>query len=124
MRRSDCIHSTALALALGACAHGAAADPAAQRYSAPIAIVQAAPFVQLALPPSAYAHSMQADLRDMRIVDARGERVPFALLAPPPAPAASERLREAALYPLPPRPVDGSAVMFSLSKMMVPSLGG
>lgn len=109
MRRPDCIRSAILALALGAWAHEAAADPAPQRYSAPITIAQAAPFVQLSLPASAYANSMQADLRDLRVVDARGERVPFALLAPPPAPAASERLRDAALYPLPPRPVDGSA---------------
>ena len=34
-----------------------------------------------ALPPAAYGHAEQDDLRDLRIVDARGERVPFALLA-------------------------------------------
>ena len=109
MRRSDRIRSAAFALAVCAAAHGAAADTSPQRYVAPIAIAHAAPFVQLSLPPSAYAHSLQADLRDLRIVDARGERVAFALLAPPPALAASERLRDAVLYPLPPRPTDGGA---------------
>jgi hypothetical protein len=85
----------------------AATEPAPQRYSAPITIVQGAPFVQVDLPVAAYAHSMQADLRDLRVVDSRGERVPFALLTPPPAPAVSERLRDATLYPLPPRPPGG-----------------
>ena len=81
MRRSDRIRSAAFALAVCAAARGAAADTSPQRYVAPIAIAHAAPFVQLSLPPSAYAHSLQADLRDLRIVDARGERVAFALLA-------------------------------------------
>jgi uncharacterized protein DUF3999 len=110
MPRSDLLRSTVLVLTLVVGAGPAfAADGAPQRYGAPITILQAAPFVELALPPSAYAYSMQAGLRDLRLVDAHGERVPFALLAPAAAPTASERLREAALYPLPPRPVDGSA---------------
>ncbi|MEP7300995.1 MAG: DUF3999 family protein [Caldimonas sp.] len=85
----------------------AAAEVQPYRYLAPIELVTAAPFVELALPPSAYGHVRQPDLRDLRIVDARGERVPFAVLAPRPAPPASERLREATLYPLPPRPAAG-----------------
>jgi hypothetical protein len=108
MRWFDRVRCAALLSALAvAFAQGAAADPAAQRYSAPIVVTLAAPFVQLPLPASAYAYSMQTGLRDLRIVDARGERVPFALLTPAPAPAASERLREVVLYPLPPRPTDG-----------------
>ena len=58
----------------------AAAEPAPYRYSAPITIDAVAPFVQIALPPAAYGHAEQDELRDLRIVDARGERVPFALL--------------------------------------------
>jgi hypothetical protein len=94
---------------IGACL-AASADPSAPRFSAPITISAAAPFVELALPPSAYAHAMQPELRDLRVVDANGERVPFAWLAalravlPP-----SERQHEATLYPMPRRPVDGTA---------------
>ncbi|MEO5883572.1 MAG: DUF3999 family protein [Caldimonas sp.] len=80
------------------------ADAPAYRYAAAIEIATPAPFVQMALPPAAYAHAAQPDLRDLRIVDAAGERVPFALLDPTPAVARSERLREAVLFPLPPRP--------------------
>jgi len=109
MCRSELRSALILIVALGTAAIAASAEPAPQRYGAPIAIAQAAPFVQLDLPVSAYAHSLQADLRDLRIVDASGARVPFALLAPPPAPAASERLREAVLYSLPPRPAGGGA---------------
>lgn len=83
----------------------ATTEPTPYRHAAPIEIVKRAPFIEVALPPAAYAHTLQGDLRDLRIVDARGERVPFALLAPGAAPAPSEQVREATLYPLPPRPV-------------------
>lgn len=96
-------------VAVVAGAQAAAVEPTPQRYSAPIEIGQPAPFVQLSLPAAVYARSMQPDLRDLRVVDANFGRVPFALIAPPAAPAASERLREATLYPLPPRPSNGSA---------------
>jgi hypothetical protein len=46
--------------------------------------------------------SRQAGLRDLRIVDAHGERVPYALLPVRPA-AATEQRRAVALYPLPAR---------------------
>ncbi len=82
----------------------AAADPAPYRYSAPIAIAASAPFVQIALPPAVYAHSEQDELRDLRIVDARGERAPFALLAPRSTLHISQQVRGAALYPLPAKP--------------------
>ena len=98
----------AASLLAGAALAVAAAEAKPYRYGAPIEIVKAAPFIELALPPSAYAHALQADLRDLRVVDASGERVPFAMLAPPVA-AASERLREATLFPLPQRPSGGAA---------------
>ena len=85
-----------------------AADPApAFRFSAPIEVLAPATFIELALPASAYAHSRQPELRDLRIVDSRGERVPFAL---PPARALlqrAERLTAATLYALPPQPSAG-----------------
>ena len=83
-------------------------DEAAFRFNAPISVRQSAAFVALPLPVSAYAHSLQPALNDLRIVDARGERVPFALL---PVRASqsqtSEQLRDAVLYPLPPKPAAG-----------------
>lgn len=88
-----------------ATAAGAADDAPQFRQRAAITVEQAAPFVKLPLPVSAYAASAHADLRDLRVVDARGERVPFALLAPRPAEVETrEQLRDATLYPLPPRP--------------------
>lgn len=94
-------------LAIGAAVAGsslAAADSAPYRYSAPIAISASAPFVQIALPPAAYAHAEQDELRDLRIVDARGERAPFALLAPRSTLHTTQQVREASLYPLPAKP--------------------
>jgi hypothetical protein len=109
MRRSDsCLARVALAaVLLGATL--AAAEPAPFRYSAPIAIGTAAPFVQLPLTPAVYAHSAQDELRDLRVVDARGARAPFALLAPRSALHTSEQVREATLYPLPARPSPAGA---------------
>ncbi len=86
------------------------AQDAAYRFSAPIRIEQAAPFIRLALSPSAYAHSEQGELRDLRVVDAAGERVPFALLAPRAARSENqEQTRDTMLYALPPRPASGKA---------------
>ena len=81
-----------------------AADPAPYRYRAPRVVEASAPFVELAVPPAAYGHVEQDDLRDLRIVDARGVRVPFAFLPARATVRTSEQLREATLYPLPPRP--------------------
>ncbi len=80
------------------------AEEAGFRYRAPVTIERAAPFVQMALPASAYARSAHA-LRDLRLVDARGERVPFALLEPHDGVAQRiEQPHDAPLYALPPRP--------------------
>jgi hypothetical protein len=113
MRRSDralrgrgCAR---LALLLGLPLAAAAADPSAYRWTAPIAVERPAPFVALPLPPAAYARSAQPDLRDLRVVDASGDRVPFALVTPAVETQASERVREATLYPLPARPGAGGA---------------
>lgn len=99
--------AAAIGLALASLAAGA--DEAAFRYSAPITVAKPAPFVQLPLPASAYGRAQQGDLRDLRLVDSRGERVPFALLAPRAAePQTTEQLRDAALFALPTKPVTGS----------------
>ena len=112
-RWSRCGALIALAAAL---VSSARADEPVFRFEAGIAVQRSAPFVELALPAAAYARSRSQardggdGLRDLRIVDSRGERVPFAWLAPRAGEArASESLRDAVLYPLPARPAaDGS----------------
>lgn len=110
------VHCGALLALAAAFVSSARADEPAFRFEAGIAVQRSAPFVELALPAAAYARSRsQASdggngLRDLRVVDSRGERVPFAWLAPRAGEArASESLRDAVLYPLPARPAaDGS----------------
>jgi len=95
-------------LLFASAAHAASADEAAFRFSAPITVRQGAAFIGLPLPVGAYAHSLQPALNDMRIVDARGERVPFALLPLRASQAqTTEQLRDAVLYPLPAKPAAG-----------------
>ena len=90
------------ALVVAAPAH---AEEPAYRFQAPITVEKTAAFVQLQLPASAYGRSLGSGLQDLRIVDARGERVPFAVLAPRAAEAKSiEQQRDAVLYPLPAKP--------------------
>lgn len=80
------------------------------RFSAPITVQQTAAFVQLPLPVSAYAHSLQSGLQDLRIIDARGERVPFTVLMPRASHLqTTEQLRDATLYALPAKPPAGGA---------------
>lgn len=81
------------------------------RHRAPITVTQPGSFVQLDLPPGTWAHSRQPGLADLRLLDARGDRVPFALLpAREPQALDEERLRPASLYPLPPRRAPGAAL--------------
>ena len=108
MRRRDACVAFAGALAV-ACASVRADDERPARFRAPVDIRQPAPFVQLAVPASAYARSESPGLDDLRIVDARGARVPFAFLPPRAEARRDERRRSATLYPLPARPAaDGS----------------
>lgn len=111
MRRLDGLRSAVAALlAAAALAAPACAEDAAYRYSAPIELQQDAPFVQLPLPASAYGRSLRTDLQDLRIVDSRGERVPFAVLAPRAGrPQMTKQQRDAQLYALPARPAAGAA---------------
>lgn len=90
-------------VALLGCAAATAADskPQPLRFEAPIMVARSAGFIALPLPAAAYARSEQR-LADLRVVDSRDERVPFALLAPRRALETSDAVREAVLYPLPP----------------------
>jgi hypothetical protein len=93
-------------LGLAALVAGAAvpADEALLRHRAEIVVERPGAFVKLPLPASAYARSARPPLQDLRVVDARGERVPFALLAPrPDEQHTRDQERMATLYPLPPR---------------------
>lgn len=86
------------------------ADEVAYRFQAPITVEQPAAFVQLPLPASAYARSLSAGLNDLRVVDAAGERVPFALLMPRADESQRiEQQRDAMLYALPAKPAAGGA---------------
>lgn len=99
------------AMAGGLAAFAAAADDApAFRFRAPIEVRQAGSFVQLKLSPADYAKSAQGGLADLRIVDADGARVPFAVLAPRASETqTTEQLRPATLYALPKRPSAGGS---------------
>ena len=118
---------------LGSILQADAAEPATSpfRYSAPIAVLQPAAFVAFSVPASAYGRSLQASLQDLRIVDARGERVPFALLAPRAGEAQQvEQQRDAVLYPLPRKPAAGKPwpspveVVVQGERISVKRLGG
>ncbi len=107
------------------------ADEPAYCYQAPIRVDQTAAFVQVPLPASAYGRSIGPGLQDLRIVDARGERVPFAILAPRAAEAQSiEQQHDATLYPLPARPAADGAwlspveVTLQGDRVSVKRLGG
>jgi len=86
------------------------AEDDAFRYRAPIAVSQPGAFILVPLSAGVYAHSQQLGLDDLRVVDARGERVPFALLSPRGGRVeTADQVRDAAIYPLPPKPAaDGT----------------
>lgn len=88
-----------------------AEDAALHRFRAAIVVDQPAAFVRLPLTPEVYARSRSAELADLRVLDAEGARVPFALLQPRPDDVQdSDQWRDAALYRLPPRRRDGDAL--------------
>lgn len=100
-----------LSLLLGLLATAALAAEQPHRMRAEIQPLKPGSFVQLPLPPSAYAHSLQPQLADLRIVDATGARVPFALLPPREAVLhEDELLRDGKLYALPRRVAPGAAI--------------
>ena len=108
MRRPDAIAVLTCAAAV-LCAPVRADDEPVPRYRAPVEIRQPAAFVELALPASAYAKSESPALDDLRIVDARQARVPYAFLMPRAEAHHDERRKAVSLYALPARPAaDGS----------------
>ena len=99
---------SAAALAAAAVVHGA--EDTQFRYQASIAVDRPGAFVQLPLKADAYAHSLEPGLLDLRVVDANGARVPFAVLGPRGNQVETiDRARDATIYPLPPKPsADGT----------------
>lgn len=87
-----------------------AADEAApmRLYHAPVTVAQPGPYVELALPGDIWRRSTRPGLQDLRLLDADGARVPFALLPPAAAPAPQEQRRAARHYPLPALPAGGT----------------
>ena len=99
---------SAVALTAAVATNPAHAEEPAYRFNAAITVQQTAPFVRLPLPASTYGRTEQAELRDLRVVDAAAQRVPFALLQPrADTNQSSERPRETKLYALPVRPAAG-----------------
>ena len=60
-RRFGGLAAIVAAGALSSAGTAAATEPQPYRYDAPIEIAKPAPFVELALPPAAYAHALQPE---------------------------------------------------------------
>jgi hypothetical protein len=74
------------------------------RYESPVTVASPGAFVRLPLPPEVYARSRDGALADLRVVDARGARVPFALLRARPDELGYDDVRvPVGIYPLPPQ---------------------
>lgn len=103
MRRNDASRSLLAVASLIGC--GA---PNGFRHTAPITVTTPGAFVELPLPVSVYARSVQTGLGDLRVVGAKGDRVSFALLNPRVVERQDvDQSREVTVYPLPPRPPRG-----------------
>lgn len=91
-------------IALPACALAQAVDAPNLRYAAPLTVGTPGAFVRLPLPPEVYAKSRDGALADLRVVDATGARVPFALLRARPDELGYDDERvPVSIYPLPPQ---------------------
>jgi hypothetical protein len=108
MRRPSRRWLIALTLVCGGAVQGA--EETAFRYRAPVVVEKPGAFVLVPLSAGVYARSLQADLTDLRVVDARGERVPFTLLSSRGGQVTTtDQVRDASIYPLPPKPAaDGT----------------
>lgn len=78
-----------------------AMGPADFLWRAPLQVPSGAALVRAELPPSALLQVQSGDWRDLRVFNAAGEAVPFALLAPPATGAPPPRARTAAYRGLP-----------------------
>jgi hypothetical protein len=87
-----------------------AVDAPPLRHSAPLTVAAPGAFVRLPLSAEVYARSRDGALADLRVVDAGGVRVPFALLRARPDELGHEDLRRpVSIYPLP-APAAGETV--------------
>lgn len=73
--------------------------PADYSHALPLRVSGNNALIQLRLPPAVYLHARNAQLDDVRVFDAAGKALPFALLEPPP-PSAGARTLSAAIFPV------------------------
>ena len=85
-------------------ASAALALPAWGAQQAPITLSQPAPFVQLDSRPEAWRLSQGTAAADWRLLDAQGQRIPFAQIPDETQAAAPPQWRELKLFTLPPAP--------------------
>lgn len=92
--------AAAALLGAGVC-RAEAPRPADFLWRAPLQVPSGAALVRAELPAPALLHVQSSDWRDLRVFNAAGEAVPFALLAPPAAGAPPPRARTSAYAALP-----------------------
>jgi hypothetical protein len=106
-------------LACSAWAHAQAIAPGDFAYGAPIALARAAAAYRFALPLSVYQNTVRADLGDLRVFNAEGAVVPFALSRP-----AAQSLIHKTPVALPLFPLhDGARVLIDGMHLTINSLG-
>ncbi|WP_164557766.1 DUF3999 family protein [Massilia atriviolacea] len=87
-----CLAALAATASPLAAAKAPASDvPADYRYALPLTVGGRESVVQLRLPKDVYLHARTADLRDVRLFDALGNKLPFSLQEPMPRPERSRR---------------------------------
>lgn len=74
--------------------------PADYSHALPLRVSGSNALVQLRLPPAVYLHARSAQLDDVRVFDAAGRALPFALLKPAPPPSAGAHTLPAAIFPV------------------------
>ncbi len=96
------VHLAMLALACGAAgAQTPALDaPASYTHAIPLTVSGKNPVVQLRLPPAVYLNARSATLDDLRIFDAAGAALPFALLQPAAQSQDSRRQLPVKIFPV------------------------
>jgi hypothetical protein len=90
--------------------------PADYAYSAPIAVSATTPFHRIALPVEVYRVLTHGDLRDLRVFDAAGEMVPFAIEPRPSARVEKAAITEVPLFPLPRAASESSTLSVRVDK--------
>ncbi|MGK5039315.1 DUF3999 family protein [Janthinobacterium sp. GB1R12] len=84
--------------------------PQDYRWSMPVQVPAGAGIVQLSLPREVYLHASSASLADLRLFDADGKRLAYAIGAPP-APSATQRTNiPARIFPVTGAPATGDGL--------------